>query len=60
MEGNKFGWKKAPSFYQHTVRRILLKYKIKFVWDYFQNILPYSYEEHLNHLQEISIICREE
>jgi len=57
-----FGWKNAPSVFQRTIRRILSKHKVSFACNYFDDIIIYSsnFEEHLEHLEKIFQICREE
>ena len=57
-----FGWRNAPSIFQRTIRRILNKHKINFAANYFDDIIIFSnsYEEHVNHIETIFNICREE
>lgn len=57
-----FGWKNSPSVFQRTIRQILQKYQVKFALNYFDDIIIYSssWQEHLQHLEQIFKICEKE
>jgi hypothetical protein len=57
-----FGWRNAPSVFQRAIRQILNKYQIKYALNYFDDIIIFSqnFNEHVNHLEEIFKICKQE
>ncbi|GFV60841.1 retrovirus-related Pol polyprotein from transposon 17.6 [Trichonephila clavipes] len=57
-----FGIKVAPAIFNRLIRRILIKHKIDFAYNYFDDIIVFSSseKEHGNHLKTIFDICQKE
>ena len=54
--------KKVPAIFNHTIRRILNKYKIDFACNYFDDIIVFSQsqDKYFQHLQKLFDICVQE